>query len=180
MGLLAVLLCNIAAALGEASFADYYIRDFPCILGEIGSYSCTVSPKSPPNLFRWLESCLKYGCHSVDTSDIPPLVFSDKICAVGWARKIVCFYSLLLGAERVGRKLSTGVYCDLAKGSIRTKEEVTVLAMVAEKFGRQQLDILPVGVSLPLRHVSLSLFKFSLNNVLFWLWKSLVHFWFYL
>ncbi|KAH7677904.1 Anaphase-promoting complex subunit 1 protein [Dioscorea alata] len=152
VGLLAVLLCNIAAALGEASFADYYIRDFPCILGEIGSYSCTVSPKSPPNLFRWLESCLKHGCHSVDTSDIPPLVFNDKICAVGWARKIVCFYSLLLGAERVGRKLSTGVYCDLAKGSIRTKEEVTVLAMVAEKFGRQQLDILPVGVSLPLRH----------------------------
>ncbi|KAJ0979367.1 hypothetical protein J5N97_014841 [Dioscorea zingiberensis] len=152
VGLLAILLYNIASALGEASFADYYIRDFPYILREVGSSSCTISPKSPPNLFRWLENCLKQGCHSADTSDIPSLVSMDKICVVAWARKIVCFYSLLLGAERVGRKLSSGVYCEIARGSTRTREEVTVLAMVAERFGRQQLDLLPVGVSLPLRH----------------------------
>ncbi|KAI5446156.1 hypothetical protein KIW84_014128 [Lathyrus oleraceus] len=32
------------------------------------------------------------------------------------------------------------------------KEELTVLAMVGERFGLQQFDSLPSGVSLPLRH----------------------------
>lgn len=68
------------------------------------------------------------------------------------------FYSLLLGAEREGRKLSTGVHCEIASGSARTREELTVLAMAGEKFGRQQLDLLPLGVSLPLRHVILHIF----------------------
>lgn len=89
-------------------------------------------------------------------NDIPPLICRDKSLVVSLARKIVSFYSLLLGAERRGRKLSTGVYCEVANGSVRTVEELTVLAMVGERFGRQYLDLLPVGVSLPLRHVSLS------------------------
>ncbi|XP_020082005.1 anaphase-promoting complex subunit 1-like [Ananas comosus] len=82
----------------------------------------------------------------------PPLICRDKSLVVSLARKIVSFYSLLLGAERTGRKLSTGVYCEVANGSVRTVGELTVLAMVGERFGRQYLDLLPVGVSLPLRH----------------------------
>ncbi|KAF5193734.1 Anaphase-promoting complex subunit [Thalictrum thalictroides] len=62
------------------------------------------------------------------------------------------FYSLLSGAERTGRKLSSGVYCKIARGSSHTSEETTVLAMVVEGFGLRQLDLLPAGVSLPLRH----------------------------
>ncbi|URE26434.1 Anaphase-promoting complex subunit [Musa troglodytarum] len=61
-------------------------------------------------------------------------------------------HSIGRGAERKGRILSTGVYCEIANGSARTIEELTVLAMVGERFGRQQLDLLPLGVSLPLRH----------------------------
>ncbi|KAI7741534.1 hypothetical protein M8C21_022341 [Ambrosia artemisiifolia] len=40
-----------------------------------------------------------------------------------------------------------------ATGSANSPEELTVLAMVGERFGLQQLDLLPAGVSLPLRHV---------------------------
>ncbi|OAY80293.1 Anaphase-promoting complex subunit 1 [Ananas comosus] len=75
----------------------------------------------------------------------PPLICRDKSLVVSLARKIVSFYSLLLGAERTGRKLSTGVYCEVANGSVRTVGELTVLAMVGERFGRQYLDLLPVG-----------------------------------
>lgn len=75
---------------------------------------------------------------------------------VSIARKVVCFYSILSGAKLLGKKLSTGVYCNITVGSHSSKEELTVLAMVGERFGLQQLDSLPSGVSLPLRHVSLA------------------------
>jgi hypothetical protein len=60
------------------------------------------------------------------------------------------------------------VYCEVASGSARNTEELTVLAMVAEKFGHQQLDLLPVGVSLVLRHVSpLSILCFDMVQLNF-------------
>lgn len=108
----------------------------------------------PPNLFRWLETCLQLGCKSADSNDLPPLVFQNGSSVINWARKIVAFYSILCGAERKGRKLSSGVCCEVATGSSCNKEELTVLALVGERFGLHQLDLLPVGVSLPIRHVS--------------------------
>ncbi|KAF2296279.1 hypothetical protein GH714_037223 [Hevea brasiliensis] len=58
----------------------------------------------------------------------------------------------LCGGKQLGKKLSSGVHCNVAIGSYGTSEELTVLAMVGERFGWQQLDSLPSGVSLPLRH----------------------------
>ena len=75
------------------------------------------------------------------------------------------FYSLLSGAKQIGNKLSSGVYCNIVEGSHCTKEELTVLAMVGERFGLKQLDLLPSGVSLPLRHVSYPtiMFEYSIR-----------------
>lgn len=167
LGHLSILLCNIAASLGEAIYVDYYIRDYPGIVCEIHSFRSASAPRTPPCLFHWLEKCLQLGYDSANLNDIPFLVRKNKCHVVSWARKIVSFFSLLLGAERIGKKLSSGVYYNIAKGSANTPEELTVLAMVAERFGRQQLDLLPIGVSLPLRHVS---FLFSL---LYWVWLCL-------
>jgi len=164
LGNLSVLLCNIAASLGEANHVDYYIRDFPCIAREVHPFHSATAPRTPPCLFQWLENCLQLGCDSASLNDIPFLVRKNKCYVVSWARKVVSFYSLLLGAERIGKKLSSGVHYDIAKGSASTPEESTVLAMVAERFGRQQLDLLPVGVSLPLRHVS---FPFHCSFVIY-------------
>ncbi|XP_077233026.1 E3 ubiquitin ligase isoform X2 [Tasmannia lanceolata] len=150
--LLVILVSNIASYLGEMNFVDHYLRDFPYLSPEVGIFPSSFVPKIPPSLFRWLESCLQYGCHSPNINDLPPLIYKDGIYVVSLARKIVSFYSILLGSERTGRKLSTGVYCNIASGSSRNSEELTVLAMVAERFGHQQLDLLPAGVSLPLRH----------------------------
>ncbi|KAJ4980944.1 hypothetical protein NE237_031781 [Protea cynaroides] len=153
LGLLVILLCNIAAFLGEESYLDYYVRDFPHLADKIGTCETAISPRTPPCLVRWLDSCLRYGCHMANIRDLPPLICKNRGSVGSWARKIVSFYSLLLGAERLGRKLSSGVYCEVAPGSYRSPEEHAVLAMVAERFGLQQLDLLPAGVSLPLRHV---------------------------
>lgn len=150
------LLCYIAISLGETSYVDHYIRDFPCVTPDVATAHVSPSPRSPPCLLRWLEKCLQFGCKSEHVNDLPDMVCKDKCSVVSWARKIVAFFSLLLGAERNERKLSSGVYCDIANGSASTPEELTVLAMVAERFGLQHLDLLPAGVSLPLRHVSLS------------------------
>lgn len=153
LGLLVTLLCNIASSLGETSYVDHYLRDYPYLLQKVVSCPSSVH-RVPPCLFRWLETCLRYGCHFVNDNDLPPLICKNGSSVVSLGRKIVSFYSLLLGSERIGRKLSTGVYYNIAKGSASTPEELTVLAMVAERFGLQQLDLLPAGVSLPLRHVS--------------------------
>ncbi|KAI3988958.1 hypothetical protein MKX01_016529 [Papaver californicum] len=152
LGLLVVLLSDVAGILGEESYVDYYVRDFPHMSQKVGIVETPCSPRTPPSLFRWFECCLQRGCQLDSVNDLPPLICTDGCSVVSWARKLVSFYSLLLGAERVGKKLSTGIHCDIATGAFCTSEELTVLAMVAEKFGLQQLDLLPAGVSLPLRH----------------------------
>ncbi|BAT81104.1 hypothetical protein VIGAN_03076200 [Vigna angularis var. angularis] len=150
--LLSVLLCNIAEFLVEENYLDHYIRDFPGLSKKFLMPGMSVSPKICPSLFRWFENCLQYGCHCANTNDIPALVCKEGSSVVSVARKVVCFYSILSGAKLLGNKLSTGVYCSITMGSHSSKEELTVLAMVGERFGLQQLDSLPSGVSLPLRH----------------------------
>lgn len=152
LALLVTLLCSVSEFLGEDSYLDQYIRDFPGLSKKFDMTS--VSHRTSPSLFRWLENCVRYGCNSVNICDLPPLVCRDDCPVVSWSRKIVSFYSLLCGAEKLGKKLSSGVYCNVASGSSSTNEELTVLAMVGERFGLQHLDLLPAGVSLPLRHVS--------------------------
>lgn len=150
--LLAVLLCNVAKFLGEEYYLDHYIRDFPCLSKKVGMSMDSVSRKNPPSLFKWLENCLEHGYNYANVSDLPPLIRKDGSSVVSWARKIVSFYSLLLGAKPIGKKLPSGVFCNIALGSFCSNEELTVLAMVGENFGLQQLDLLPCGVSLPMRH----------------------------
>lgn len=154
--LLAIILCNIAEFLGEDNYMDHYIRDFPGLCKKFLLSGTTISRKVSPSLFRWLENCLHSGYSYANISDLPPLVRKDGSSVVSLARKIVSFYSILSGAKLLGKKLSSGVYCNIAMGSYSLKEELTVLAMVGERFGLQQLDSLPSGVSLPLRHVSLT------------------------
>lgn len=153
MELLAVLLCNIAKFLGEEGYVDHYMRDFPSLFKKIGFYE-SLSSKSPPSLFRWLEVCLQHGCRSADINDLPLLLRNGGSSILSHARKIVSFFSLLCGGQLDGKNLSSGVCCNVAMGSYSTNEEHTVLAMVGERFGLRQLDTLPLGISLPLRHVS--------------------------
>ncbi|EXB88404.1 Anaphase-promoting complex subunit 1 [Morus notabilis] len=150
--LLGVLLCDIAKFLGEQSYLDHYIRDFPGFSRNVGMSKTSLSCKTPPSLFRWLENCLLLGCISPNLNGLSPLICQNGNSVVSWGRKIVSFYSLLCGAKQIGNKLSSGVYCNIAAGSYCTKEELIVLAMVGERFGLKQLDLLPSGVSLPLRH----------------------------
>lgn len=150
--LLSTLLCDISWFLGQQSYLDHYIRDFPCLAKQVGVCIATNSQKKPASLFRWLENCLLHGHCSAKLIDLPPLILNEESSVVSWARKIVAFYSLLAGSKQTGKKLSTGVYCNIAMGSHSTNEELVVLAMVGEAFGQQQLDLLPSGVSLPLRH----------------------------
>ncbi|KAK4403403.1 Anaphase-promoting complex subunit [Sesamum angolense] len=152
LGLLVVLLSDIADFLHEVGYLDHYKRDFPGLVKEFGMSQNLFIQRTPPNLFRWLQNCLQHGYGFASTCDLPPLICKDGTSIVNWARKIVSFYSLLSGADQSGNKLSSGVTCNIAPGLYRTREELTVLGMVGEKFGLQHLDLLPAGVSLPLRH----------------------------
>ncbi|KAJ4908777.1 Anaphase-promoting complex subunit 1 [Raphanus sativus] len=149
---LAVLLCNIAKFLGEKCYIDHYIRDFPRLSETIRACTTLSSCRKPPNLFRWFENCLRGGSLPTNLDDIPDLIRKDSCSIVSWARKIVSFYSVLFGDKPVGQKLSSGVPCNIAPGSYSSNEELAILAMAGERFGLRQLDLLPSGVSLPLRH----------------------------
>ncbi|KAL8463255.1 hypothetical protein ACS0TY_034046 [Phlomoides rotata] len=152
MGLLVVLLYDIANFLQELSYLDHYKHDFPLLLKDVKIFQNIYTSRTPPSLFRWIENCLKHGCSSASICDLPPLVCKDGSSVVNWARKIVSFYSLLCGVEQVGNKLSSGVTCEIAPGFYHIREELTVLGMVGEGFALHHLDLLPAGVSLPLRH----------------------------
>ncbi|KAG9443865.1 hypothetical protein H6P81_015205 [Aristolochia fimbriata] len=152
VSVLVILLCDVASSLGEASYVDHYLRDFPYLSQKFGTLRSSLHPRNPPSVMRWFENSLLHGPYSASSSDLPLLICKDGSSVVSWARKVVSFYSLLLGSERKGRKLSTGIYFNIAVGSASSTSELMVLAMVAEKFGLQQLDLLPPGVSLPLRH----------------------------
>lgn len=166
--LLAVLLCNMAKFLGEEGYMDHYMRDFPSLLKEVVFHE-SQSTKSPPSLFRWLEACLLQGCGSADINELPLLVRTGGSSIVSHARKIVSFFCLLCGGQQDEKDLSSGVFCNVAVGSYSTNEEHTVLAMVGERFGLRQLDCLPPGVSLPLRHVSTMISLYcGLSAVLHW------------
>lgn len=154
LGLLVVLLCDIAYFLHEVSYLDHYKRDFPGVVKEFGTSQYLINSRTPPSLFRWLENCLQNGCGSASICDLPLLICKDGTSIVNWARKIVSFYSLLCGADQSGKRLSSGVTCHIAPGLYHSREELAVLGMVGEKFGLQHMDLLPAGVSLPLRHVS--------------------------
>lgn len=156
--LLAILLCNIAKFLGEECYLDHYVRDFPALCKRVRMGTNSFSRKTPFSLFRWLENCLQHGCTPDNTNNLPLVICKDGSSLVSWARKIISFYSLLCGAKLIGKKLSSGVCCNIASGSFCSNEELTVLAMVGEKFGLKELDSLPSGVSLPLRHVSMESF----------------------
>ncbi|KAL2945094.1 Anaphase-promoting complex subunit 1 [Bienertia sinuspersici] len=149
--LLVHLLCETANFLGEENYIDHYVRDFPFLSRKI-RINQNSSPRSPPCLYRWFEQCLLHGLGFANLDDIPPLARKNGSSSVSWSRKVISFYSLLFGAESMDGNLSSGVSCKIASGSSSTAEEKMVLAMVAEGFGLQQLDLLPIGVSLPLRH----------------------------
>ncbi|KAJ0235224.1 Anaphase-promoting complex subunit 1 [Hirschfeldia incana] len=149
---LAVLLCNIAKFLGEKCYIDHYIRDFPRLSETIRACTTLSSCRKPPNLLRWFENCLRRGSLPTNLDDLPDLIRKDGCSIVSWARKIVSFYSVLFGDKPVGQKLSSGVPCNIAPGSYSSNEELAILAMAGERFGLHQLDLLPSGVSLPLRH----------------------------
>ena len=57
--LLVVLLCNVANSLGEGSYLDHYVHDFPGISKKLGMCKDCLSRTTPPRLFRWLEHCVQ-------------------------------------------------------------------------------------------------------------------------
>ncbi|EPS73838.1 hypothetical protein M569_00901, partial [Genlisea aurea] len=152
LGLLVVLLSDIANFLQEIKYLDHYKLDFPILLKDLIAPHAYTVQKTPPNLMRWLESCLQHGYGSANPADLPRLICIGRASVVKLGQNIVSFYGLLCGAEQFGGRLACGLNCNIAPGLYHNSEELTVLAMVGEKFGLQQLDLLPAGVSLPLRH----------------------------
>lgn len=142
--------------IGEAEYVDYYTRDFPTAISDVSGASTSHFRginRTPCSLLRWLENRVKGKYPASNEESLPSLLFKDGVMCVDWSRKVLGFYDLMIGGQRSGDFSETGFHMRLSKGSVNTSEQRTVLAMVAEGFGLPNLDRLPSGVSIPLRHV---------------------------
>lgn len=156
---LAYLLGPMASTLGEWNYVDHYARDFPDLFELFQGFSSQTSWQSlkvPFSVFGCLEGYMREG-KTITFGDKLPLLYvnKDSLC-VSLTRKILAFYELLAYKEAVAGVLPSGVRVYITGGSSQRPEQRLVLAMVGENFSLADLDRLPVGVSLPLRHVSVS------------------------
>ncbi|XP_024523349.1 anaphase-promoting complex subunit 1 isoform X2 [Selaginella moellendorffii] len=145
---LGVLLNSIAVAVEEYDYADHYVRDFPTVV--TSRVMSNVSSRSSGliiNHFTWIENLLRKK-HA--TSRLPALLTKED-GSLDWSRKVLGFFEVLLGSGNRDKLLS-GICIKFAPGTATNAEQMTVLAMVGERFGLSHLDRLPCGLSLPLRH----------------------------
>jgi anaphase-promoting complex subunit 1 len=154
---LARLLSHLAAAAGELEYVDHYTRDFPTFVPSLPELSKSVlntPARRPPNLFQWIMVRIRRERSPDDAAGLPPLLLKEGARCVEWSRKIIGFYELLYANEEGRKALSSGVHVAISDGTSSQPEHRMVLAMVAENFSFPDLDRLPCGVSLPMRHVS--------------------------
>ncbi|BBN07484.1 anaphase-promoting complex subunit 1 [Marchantia polymorpha subsp. ruderalis] len=152
---LATLLSHLAAAAGELEYVDHYTRDFPTVvppLPELSKNSLHGTWRTPANLFRWVEYRIKKRRMPRSGEGLPALLLREGVLSVEWSRKVVGFYELLLGDEETAKEKPTVVHIGMSRGTANRPEHKMVLAMVAEAFSLPDLDRLPCGISLPLRH----------------------------
>ncbi|MCO5580419.1 hypothetical protein L7F22_034285 [Adiantum nelumboides] len=155
LGPLASLLGLIALALLEWNYLDYYARDFPKLFELFkGVHPPTsfTTLKVPFNIFGYLEDIIKYGKAVLPGDNFPSLYTKRNSVCVSFTRKVMAFYELLVYKGAVTGSLPSGIHLTIADGSFQTPEQRLVLAMVGEKFSLADLDRLPAGVSLLLRH----------------------------
>ncbi|KAL3687507.1 hypothetical protein R1sor_013816 [Riccia sorocarpa] len=152
---LAPLLSHLAAAAGELEYVDHYSRDFPTFvppLPELKQSPFQGKWKTPESLFKWLENCIKRRKVIKGSEGLPALLLRENLTCVEWSRKVVGFYELLLGDAETAEGKPTRVHVAISRGTTNRSEHKMVLAMVAEAFSLPDLDRLPCGISLPLRH----------------------------
>ncbi|KAL2629518.1 hypothetical protein R1flu_014204 [Riccia fluitans] len=152
---LATLLSHLAAAAGELEYVDHYTRDFPTVVPPLPGLK--QSPfqgkwRTPESLFTWLENCIKRRRLVKGREGLPALLLKENLTCVEWSRKVVGFYELLLGDGDTTKEKPTIVHIAMSRGTATRSEHKMVLAMVAEAFSLPDLDRLPCGISLPLRH----------------------------
>ena len=171
MHTLGSLLGHIAASLHEWNYLDHYARDFPDLFGLFEASKCDrnwQSLKVPFNIFQWLANCMR-AQNSRFSDSLPSLYMNREATCINFSRKVIGFYELLCCSEAVSKVVSCGVHVDIAAGSFETAEQKLVLAMVGENFGLTDLDCLPAGVSLPLRHVITSIHSAGCHNFVFFM-----------
>ncbi|KAI5082089.1 hypothetical protein GOP47_0001832 [Adiantum capillus-veneris] len=155
LGPLASLLGLIASTLFEWNYLDYYARDFPHLFelfSRVLPPTSLTSLKLPFNIFDYLEGIIKNGKSVIPSDSLPSIYTNQNSTCVSFTRKVLAFYELLVFKGAVTGVLPSGIHLTIADGSFQTPEQRLVLAMVGEKFSLADLDRLPAGVSLLLRH----------------------------
>lgn len=138
---LAQLLRAMAVQLGWASYADYYLRDFPAADWTASTLkeptgpaavvpspeACDRPPQTPPNLSRWLAMILQGNC-TTQAAPYPQIGLrgTDTLCRI---------YALF------GQKNLQS----------RTLARALVMEMTNTGLGLNELESLAIGIALPLR-----------------------------
>ncbi|KAJ3018740.1 Anaphase-promoting complex subunit 1 [Thoreauomyces humboldtii] len=129
----------MAASIGKAEYVEYYQRDGLCHVGPLwtiaASNTAAEHPDAPIDIYQWILNSLRGIEKRRD-------VFADHSM---FQRQTSNAITTFLDSTRLNRT------CSLYRALIDGGSEALVLAVVAAGPAQSDLEVLPVGIALPLK-----------------------------
>ncbi|XP_069625312.1 anaphase-promoting complex subunit 1 isoform X3 [Ranitomeya imitator] len=171
---LVTLLLQLARDLNLSPYIDFYFRDYPALLRNSGQTYCmdptqisflnypSFFTSDPPSIYQWLSSCLK-GEKLLAYPYLPGICERSKLVALSFAQYILgdetavsngtSKYLSKITAGQRKQQLEDDRRCSLKPTpTVSSLAEKLVVWMTNIGFSLQDLESLPFGVALSIRH----------------------------
>ncbi|KAG9468649.1 hypothetical protein GDO78_022271 [Eleutherodactylus coqui] len=171
---LVTLLLQLARDLNLACYTDFYFRDYPALLRNSGQMSCmeptqigfmsyqSFFTSDPPSIYQWLSSCLK-GEKLSAYPYLPGICERSKLVVLSFALYIIGdenaiangtsnYLSKITAGQRKQQQEENRRYSLKPSPTVSSLSEKLVVWMSNIGFSLQDLESLPFGVALPIRH----------------------------
>ncbi|XP_075719012.1 anaphase-promoting complex subunit 1 [Rhinoderma darwinii] len=171
---LVTLLLQLARDLNLPPYTDFYFRDYPALLRNSGQ-TCCIEPtqigfmsypsfftSDPPSIYQWLSCCLK-GERQTAYPYLPGICERSELVVLSFALYILGDENAIAnGMSKYLSKITAGQrkqqleedrrYSLKPTPTVSSLSEKLVLWMTNIAFSLQDLESLPFGVALPIRH----------------------------
>ncbi|XP_056423181.1 anaphase-promoting complex subunit 1 [Hyla sarda] len=171
---LVTLLLQLARDLNLPSYTDFYFRDYPALLRNSGQ-TCCMEPtqigfmsypsfftSDPPSIYHWLSSCLK-GEKLRAFPCLPGICERSKLVVLSFALYILGDENAVTnGTSKYLSKITAGQRKQQLEDDRRhSLKPIPTVSSLSEKlvvwmtdigFSLQDLESIPFGVALPIRH----------------------------
>ncbi|XP_063774168.1 anaphase-promoting complex subunit 1 isoform X1 [Pseudophryne corroboree] len=171
---LVTLLLQLARDLNLHTYTDFYFRDFPAFLRNSGQ-TCCIEPTQigfmsypsfftaePPSIYHWLSLCLK-GDKMAAYPYLPRICERSKLVVLSFAlyilgdenailNKTSKYLSKITAGQRKQQQEDDRRHSLKPSPSVSGLSEKLVVWMTDIGFSLRDLESLPFGIALPIRH----------------------------